>query len=211
MKPLAIAILLMSLSFTALSQQEETLLGPGHIDFGGFGGPLVQLTGIQGEFGCLVGGYGAFLINHRFAIGAGGYGLVNDIKASSEAHRYYQPSWDMYLELGYGGVVLEYIYNPNAVIHGSARVLIGGGAVDYRYDRWDNYGNYHDYDRPDVPTDKFFVVEPTLNVEMNITTWMRVQAGASYRYVSGIDQIHGIKDSDLSGASGVVTFKFGAF
>ncbi|MFZ1729098.1 MAG: hypothetical protein WBQ23_06980 [Bacteroidota bacterium] len=56
-----------------------------------------------------------------------------------------------------------------------------------------------------------FVVEPAVNVELNVTEWFRISAGASYRFVSGLNELQGIEDKDLSGPSGSLSMKFGAF
>ena len=50
-----------------------------------------------------------------------------------------------------------------------------------------------------------------MTVELNVTSWMRLGAGASYRYVNGADRLVGIGNSDLGGASGMVLLKFGSF
>lgn len=55
-----------------------------------------------------------------------------------------------------------------------------------------------------------FVAEPAVNVELNVTNWFRVAAGASYRYVSSMSAIRGIENKDLSGVSGQLALKFGS-
>ena len=40
-------------------------------------GPAIRFTQIDGDFGVLVGGRGEWIINHRFVLGGGGYGLTN--------------------------------------------------------------------------------------------------------------------------------------
>jgi hypothetical protein len=82
--------------------------------------------------------------------------------------------------------------------------LIGAGGVNYRdeyYSSWEDW-NYN--------SDEFFVLEPALNVELNITSFFRINAGASYRYISGINYDN-LRNEDFSGFSGVLTFKFGSF
>src|SRR4051812_18742907 len=81
---------------------QETLIG-GDVAFGGFGGPMVQFTSVNKELGVLVGGAGGVIIDHTIAIGGAGYGLANDV---SEANA---PSATPYLNLGYGGVFVQYI------------------------------------------------------------------------------------------------------
>jgi hypothetical protein len=207
MKKLIVIIILFALGSIAYPQ-EETLL-EGGIESGGFGGPVVKFTQIKKEFGVLVGGYGGWLINHTFMIGGGGYGLVNKIRADEEAQTVYQlySGRPINIEMGYGGVVLEYIDNSNALVHFAFNTLIGAGGVTYNErdnDDWDWNDNNN------RPTDAFFVVEPELKAELNMTTFLRINIGGSYRFVSGINLI-GLKNSDIAGPSANITFKFGKF
>jgi hypothetical protein len=91
-------------------------------------------------------------------------------------------------------------------LHGYVSVLVGAGSVSYREPmmNWDDNHSSRDYDA-------FFVVEPSVNLELNLTTWMRLGVGAGYRYVSGVNDLRGITNGDLRGASGSLTLKFGAF
>jgi hypothetical protein len=197
-------LLFISLASSAFAQ-EQTLFD-GNLESGGFGGPVVKFTQIQKEFGLMVGGYGGWLINHQFMIGGGGFGIATEHKASAEAMNHYAFPRTMYLEMGYGGGMLEYIFMPNSLLHGYFNVLIGAGAVSFRESHYD-WNEFDDH----RGSDAFFVVEPSINAELNLTTWMRLGAGVSYRYVTGIDELVGIANSDLSGPSGSITLKFGSF
>ena len=61
-------------------------------------------------------------------------------------------------------------------------------------------------DKPDV----FFVLEPAVNIEINITSFLRIHLGAGYRFISGIEK-YNFTNSDFSGPSGNFTLKFGMF
>jgi len=207
MKKLFLILMIVSASMFA---QEETLLA-GEVEHGGFGGPVVKFTSVKNEFGVLVGGYGGWLVNHTFMIGLGGYGLANKIKGAPEAQQAYQNFLDrpVNIEFGYGGVVLEYIHNSNSLVHFAFSALIGAGSVTYNErvdDDWD-WGNNHSYGRPN---DEFFVAEPEIKAELNVASFFRINVGGSYRFVSGVNII-GLKNSDLSGPSANITFKFGKF
>ncbi len=210
MKRLVPFLALMILAVPAFAQQ-ETLFG-GEFSSGGFGGPVVKFTPIRGELGILVGGYGGWLINHQFMIGGGGYGLVNNVRASTEAEALYaRPNRPLYVEFGYGGLMLEYIVEPSKLVHFNVQCLVGAGGVRYREDWYDDLFD----DNPDYfhsrTNDAVFVAEPAVNVEVNMTTWMRVTAGASYRYVNGVGELGGLSNKDLSNFSGSLALKFGLF
>jgi hypothetical protein len=59
--------------------------------------------------------------------------------------------------------------------------------------------------------DKFFIVEPGLNVGVNVAPWFRILMGASYRWVDGVQGVTGVNNDDLSGLSGTIMLKFGWF
>jgi hypothetical protein len=192
------AVVFLALTFAAVaSAQEETLIC-GNIESGGFGGPAVKVTTINGEGAVMIGGRGGWIINHTFVLGGGGYGLVNDISATvpdaADGFRY--------VDLGYGGLDLEYITTSDRLVHLSIGLLVGGGGVRYKGDRVTD-------DRRSM--DGFFVAEPSLTVNLNVTRFFRIGAGASYRYVNGVNGGGITSDADLSGASAMLTLKFGKF
>jgi hypothetical protein len=187
------------------AQEEETLLGGG-FESGGYGAPVVKFTSVKGEFAVMVGGYGGWLINHAFMLGGGGYGLVTRHDLEPAAGTVGLPE-DHRIEFGYGGGILEFIFSPMAVVHATVSLLIGGGTVSVRgYDvlftDW-LYGY-------ESTRDGVFVLEPSVNAEVNITSFFRVNAGASYRFVNGVS-MYGLKNADLSGASVNLALKFGKF
>ncbi|MGE5363953.1 MAG: hypothetical protein ACM3SM_07470 [Bacteroidota bacterium] len=204
-----LVVLFLLLSSAVLAQQDETLIN-GKIESGGYGGPVVKFSQINNEFAVLVGGYGGWLIDHQFMIGGGGFGMASNIKADPSVQQAYGRGRTLNLEFGYGGLMLEYISNSRALVHYSVSALIGAGGAVYHerssYD--DNEEILADDDH--LPSDGFFVFEPTVNAEMNVTSFFRIAAGASYRYVSGL-QLTGLKASDLSSPSVNLTFKFGKF
>ncbi len=174
-------------------REDETLLHD-RTTIGAFVGPIVKFTEINDDFAVLVGGRGGLIINHAFIIGAGGYGLVNDIMVDN-----IPPRQDYFLEFGYGGLVLEYILRPRKLLHLSVHTLIGGGSLCYRdnwYEHWDD--------------DAFFVAEPGLDLMLNVTKCFRIGIGGSYRYIAGIG-LDGLTNKDVSGATAGLTFKFGRF
>lgn len=183
----------------AFAQQDQTLVG-NHVSFGGFGGPVVKFSSINGSAGLLVGGRGGWIIklnpSSSFVIGGGGYGLANDIKAQNIIINGEQ----QYLSVGYGGLELEYVEGSNKLIHFSIQSLIGAGGAGYRNK---NHGESSN-------TDSFFVWEPGVNVLLNVTHFFRVGAGLGYRVTSG-SHLAEATDSDLSGVTGILTFKFGKF
>jgi len=190
---------------SAVYAQEETLMGQEEIANGGFGAPVVKFTSINSQFGVLAGGRGGWIINHSLILGIGGYGLVNNVNAA-----------DMiidrgpFLNFGYGGFEMEYIRNWDKMVHASIYLLLGGGAVSQRTNIFaeplvwttSNFGPFN--------STNFFIAEPAVNIELNIVKFFRIDIGASYRLISGVNRI-GLNNSDFGSPSFVIPLKFGKF
>jgi len=167
--------------------QERTLVGD-HVESGGFGAPVVKFTEVLGDFAVLAGGRGAWIIDHTIMIGGGGYGLVNDV-------------YDFRLvpapriQFGYGGLELAVVAASNSVVHFSVMSLVGGGGIQMG---------------APGPTDAVFVVEPQLNVVVNVTPYMRFAAGGGYRWVTDVDW-YPLTDGDMSAWQVSLALKFGRF
>ena len=107
---------------------------------------------------------------------------------------------DLFLGINYGGVVLEYIHNSDDVFHWTIHTTIGGGTVSMVEENTHNA----------VFSDGFYVIEPTLHMDINIAKWFRIGVGVSYFAPIGV-QLEDITSSDLSGPTGALVFKFGSF
>jgi hypothetical protein len=188
-------------------EDEQTLLS-GQITHGGFGGPVVKFTRVKGEFGVLVGGRGGWIINHTLSIGGGGYGLVNPISTDPKKIPVLLPFTEPMLSMGYGGFELEYVNHSGKVAHSTLTLLVGAGGVGYQERNNTDWDWDDDHRHP--AWDSFFIAEPGLNVELNMTRFFRIDAGASYRFVSGVEK-YGLVTSDVAGPSINLTFKFGKF
>lgn len=188
-------LIILLLSTMSIFAQSETLVSGG-IMSGGFGGPVVKFTQINGEFGVLLGARGGWIMNHTFIIGAGGYGLVSEFDTKSVFKGEL-----LQLMMGYGGLELEYVNSSNRLVHFSVYLLLGAGGLTYK--------ELNDWISPKV-TDEFWIAEPAINVELNISSFFRISTGVGYRFVTGVD-LGNFKNSDIAGVSGILTFKFGRF
>lgn len=185
---------------TAAVAGQQTLFGSGPVEHGGYGAIATKFTGIDGDFGLLVGGQAGWIFNHRLVLGGAAYGLATEHKTNSR-------DWDgtrLYLGMSYGGGIISYISNWDKLAHPTFDLLIGAGELSLER-RWNHHDNYETVDR-----DAFFVLEPGVNVEVNVVWWMRVAAGLSYRHISGVTDF-GYDSGDFSGVAGSLVFKFGRF
>lgn len=183
------------------AQQAETLIS-GSVTHGGFGGPELKFSSVAGSPAVWVGGRGGWIINinqyHAISIGGGGYGLVSDHKPGFHPTE----SDPLFALSGYGGFILEYTNRSYKLAHVTISSLIGAGGVSLRDSGYEPV-NVDD-------NNPFFVFEPAVNLELNITSFFRIAAGAGYRFTNGITDF-GFSDSDFSGFTGTITFKFGGF
>lgn len=202
MKKLLGMLIICLISVSSYAQNDETLLS-GKIKSGGFGGPVFRITSVNGVASVFTGARGGWIMKFpsgdSFVLGGGGCGLITHIRLNDVYSPYNQP---LYLNLGYGGLDLEYIHATSKLIHFSIETLIGAGNVGYTQRNHDRYDNY--------PGQSFFVCEPGINLLMNITNFFMVGTGLSYRYINGT-HLAGTSDKQLSNLSGILTFKFGKF
>jgi len=190
--------LLIALVFSAVMAfaQEEQLIGD-KIESGGFGGPTWKLTQLGGKTAILDGGRGGWVINHAFVLGGGGYGTQSDVKTDLLGPE----GKPLYMGMDYSGLEIEYVHNSPRLVHWTVRSLFGGGKIRL---------NERDSPSRETVSDGFGVVDADFNVELNVLRWLRVDAGAGYRLVFGIET-SGLSNSDIGGAFGQVTVKFGKF
>lgn len=201
---LTAAMLLAQYSF-AQDAGIESLAGKGRgkIRVGGFGAPTIKYTTFDKKSALMLGGYAGVMLNSRLMLGAGAYGLTNNIDAPRANAADPELFWNMW----YTGFVPEYTIKSNKLIHAAVGALIGGGGV-YKSARWWRDG---DIDIDDsIDHSGFFVAEPHASVEVNITSFLRIGVGGSYRFVQG-SNTPGITDGRLSGPAAHFTIKAGRF
>ncbi len=211
-KSLWILIFSFALSVNLVAQDEKqhmsTLFGDrdGHIDHGGWAGLNFGYTQIKDNDTYIMGARGGWLINHRFTIGLAGNGFLSD--------RYYlmlpPPEEKVNLAGGYGGLFLEATILPFSPVHVTIPVIIGAGGVAYTTTHWRD-DNWNDYNRDyTLDSDAFFVLEPGIELELNLIRFLRFAVGGSYRFTSDISLIESNSDM-LHGFNGHFSLKFGWF
>nr|WKN37930.1 outer membrane beta-barrel protein [Tunicatimonas sp. TK19036] len=195
--------LLFFLSFTVLHAQDneqETLVNGFRItSSGGYGGPSLRSSTINGDFALLFGGYGGWYVNKKWMIGGGGYGLVTQLKVPASESAI--PNEALHYDMGYGGLMVEYIFRSDRMLHLTTHMLVGGGGITQDLEGTPDLTDTHS---------NFFVFEPGAGLELNITDFFRLNGGLTYRLVSGSDT-PGIQDRDLSSMAVFLNFKFGYF
>ena len=217
MKTIATCFVLMALAVPSLlaqegepSMREKQRREPGQVQTlfdpstgsGGYGALSIGYTQINNRDAILMGGRGEWVIGHGFGLGLAGYGFVND--------PIYDPIDDLNYSLagGYGGLLVEPIAGGLKPVHFSFPVIIGIGGVALI----ENYGwDYWDYPHSgSAEHDIFFVFEPGVELEFNVTRFFRTAAAVSYRFTSDVE-ISGMEQNVLKGLNFKLGFKFGKF
>ena len=197
MKKITIVLVILSVSVMGFAQEREyrTIFDSKDLRISGMGGPFMQFTSIAGEFGHMMGGGGAVLLND-FYFGGYGLGLTNAIPD------YVNDDTGNRLSLGHGGFWLGYTLFGDWPIHANFSTLIGWGEFGIM-----QYDGYDPFIR-----DEIFTMSPTLEVEVNLTRYLRIGAGVTYNLYTGVNEnLHGYRSEDLSNPGGFLSFKFGWF
>jgi hypothetical protein len=215
MKKFLVFFGVLAMTFSAFAQQDDedksnrsdeiqTLMGKNNA-VGGYGAISLQYTELENRDAFVFGARGGILMGHMMALGLGGSGFFNDVHYDAVSGQ------DISLAGGYGGFFFEPVIMPKFPVHVSFPVLIGAGGVAVvsvnDEEKWnDNYKS--------EASDAFMVIEPGVEVELNITRFFRFSMGVYYRYTSDVDiqdPEYTIPTDILQGFSGGVTFKFGHF
>jgi hypothetical protein len=163
---------------------------------GGYGGPVIRYSRMGRSETAFIGGRGGWIANRRLIIGGAGFGASTEVVSPDGLPRR--------ASMGYGGLLLEYIFAPASVLHAKAGVLLGSGGIsisDQASPR-EMHGNTNR---------SINVIEPELHAEVNVTRFFRVAAGATWRVVGGVGNAAGFTDADFSGPAASLMFQFGRF
>ncbi len=184
-------------------KEYKSLFGSDKITHGGYAGLVFRYSKINNEDGILLGARGGWIINHGISIGLGGYGFVNNINymGADESGMPYEYE----LTGGYAGLVIEPIIGAKWPVHIAVPILIGGGGVSDN--DWDDSWDPGPFDGN---SEGFFVVEPGIEIELNMVKFLRLAIGGYYRFTTDVNLIS-VESNVMNGFSGGITLKFGKF
>ena len=163
---------------------------------GAFGSVYVEVGSLGGKTISFTGGSGALVINEVFLVGGYGQGLngTASILPPTDANLFGGQRGNC--DMSHGGFLLGGVLWPRAAVHPVIHTKLGWGGAE-----WEN-----------VPgsRDAIFIVTPTLGIQGNFNSWLRVDLEVGYRVVDGLE-LAGFNRTGLNGLMGCVTFKFGDF
>lgn len=182
---------------TSSQWKQKTIFNPKEAERGGYGALSLKYGTIENSNTTYVGGRGGWIINHKLALGFGGYGLFGESQELIADLEYNYTG-------AYGGFIVEPIFFSNKVIHLSMPIMLGGGWVG-RLQKVDSNYEVMYFDLV------FLVVEPGLEIDFNLTENFRIAVGAYYTIANDIDSTSEISDDIMNNLSIGLQFKWGVF
>ena len=193
MKKVIVFTVLLIQGFVLVAQEDEPhfLLPTKKLQVGGFGGVITEFSAFNGRFAVFTGGGGAILINRCFFLGAYGSGLATEMTFPAIYPSDHNPASDPKLPIfenliykfNHGGLWTGYSFEANRVFHMGMSFRVGGGEVSLvdpnRADRYQFA----------LAKDNIVVIQPEVNIEVNVVRWLRIRGGAGYRFVGSLDNL----------------------
>lgn len=198
-------ILLGFITSYSYAQEAQTLFGNVGVEkVAGFGGPWLAFTELKGTSGAMIGGKGGAVFNDQIGFGLIGMGFAGNVKFKGDDLNG-DTNADLKAVYGAGGIFLEYIVGLPKLVHLSfpVNIMVGGVKVEQESSSTNNSDN-----EKEIESSSLFVLEPGLNLELNVSRYLILGGNVSYRVVSGAN-LKNISDNNLSGLSVGVVIKFG--
>lgn len=162
----------------------------------GFGGPVLQLTGLDGNFAAMVGLAGGLTIRQRVSIGATGMWLLNPSDAGRTS-----VGAPRRLNANFGGLLLAVVFaRVQQRADFTFEAIVGGGGACLQ-----NPETGTCYDRTAM-----FVAQPSLGVHVRLAPIVRLVFGFGYRVVVA-RAWSGPESRALSAPVGTVMLELGLF
>jgi hypothetical protein len=160
----------------------------------GYGTMDTRFSLINGKESVIIGGHGGVIFNSYFYLGLGAYGLVTTQNIATDP---LDVPLDM--QMGYTGLMLAMNVMPKKVVHFSIPLFVGvGNLVTEKNDAR-------------LESSPFIIIEPGLQLEINLVRFMKIGLGGGYRMVRGSSLDNDITDASLSDWSGNFSLIFGKF
>jgi len=168
-------------------------------------------TTLNGKNTYMPGFAGGIVMNRNFSIG-----LIGKSLSWYPTHLKFTNVMDepAYLEGGYGGLFLVASPMANKVFHISFPMIAGAGGAVYmsqlEYPDLDDFDDFGDFCHRSLSSSPFFVVEPGVNAEINVTGFMKLYAGYSYRWLMGLN-LDNTSGNAFNGSNFNFGVRFGKF
>lgn len=170
-----------------VSAEPKNLFGTGSKLTGWFVDFNDTYTQLNGQITYMPGFSAGVVMNRNFRVGV----LGKSLSWYPEYMRYDNVlSEPVFLEGGYAALLIESCPIDKNILHITIPIIAGGGECKYRsveeYPEIEDEGEI-DYGHNTLSRSPFFVIEPGVNVELNVTGFLRIYAGYSYRWMPGFN------------------------
>jgi hypothetical protein len=170
---------------------------------GGFIALYGGMADITGNSAVMAGLRFGATLDHWFSYGLGGNILVSQLSYDNILI-----DRTLNLEMGYAGLFLEPSILPKLPIHFSFPILIGAGSAVYYDEAAQNMDEHNGF--VTVDNDVFYIIEPGVEMELNMTKHTRLSLGVKYRYITDLNIVNTKADA-FNGLYYGLTLKFGKF
>jgi hypothetical protein len=175
--------------------------------WGFYFGPEVKITEIVGITSVYGGIKAAMLLDHQFAVGLAAGSLLTETAFTGIGSDNLNVGLNSVMM--YGGLYLDYITKFHSPVQISFPTVIGGGGF-ILLEKLEAHPVTGISDEKFVEAGVFFMLEPSVSVELNVFKKLRVGVGGGYRFVINSD-LERISDADLSAPTLNLSFKYGIF
>lgn len=192
-----ILLFLSVLSVGTYAQETESLLNiPTDFRFNGFAEVDVKYTNLIDENATYLGIKGGTAINNMLGLGVTAGGFVTENHFSQAPVNGVELN-QMTALMGYTGIFVEYIAMSDKKVHFTVPVSVGPGLIAV-FEQEEIAGQPGIFNEDMLEYTGFLVVEPAINIEINIIKEIKLIVGGGYRWVSGAS-LDTLTDDDLSG------------
>lgn len=153
--------------------------------------PTAGFTSIDHQLGYLPGVRGALMLNGKFGLGLAASFMATD---RTEIHDHMARQVG-----GYAGAYAQYVFLSDSLVHAYADATIGSGG-------WCEQST-----ADDCQVRHFGFVEPTLNLELNLTRHVRLATGVGYRLAIAEKLTPAQSRRDLAGVVARTSLVIGVF
>ena len=172
-----------------------------------FLGPEVKYSSLYGTDQLYGGLKAALLFNQHYAFGLSFGSFLTEAVADAPGSQ--GDSVGLNTVMMYGGFYLDYITSFNAPVQISFPTVIGGGGV-LLLEKMEPNPVSGIQDERVVEGGVYFVLEPAVNLEINLTRTIRIGMGGGYRFIINSD-MERFSDKDFSAPTLNFNIKFGLY
>lgn len=205
----SVIFLLIFMAHPVLAQKEtKHLLGDDSpVEWSFFLAPEVKYSSLF-DVGALYGGIkGALLFDHHYAFGLSFGSFLTE--ALTEAPGTSGEMTGLNEVMMYGGFYFDYVTTFDSPVQLSFPTVIGGGGILLLEKTGPNPISGIE-DEKMVEGGVYFVVEPAVNLEINLSRIIRIGLGGGYRFIVNSD-LERFSDRDLAAPSVNMNIKFGIY